>query len=111
MSSQQQANPFELLNSKLDLVLSHISKIEINQSIAENTIEEDFIDLNGAAQILHMPPSSIHFHKKNNDLPFTKVGRRVLFLRKELLEWVSKNNKRNQDKLDVPLLKFKSAKP
>ncbi len=83
------ANPFEEINIKLDYLTSTVDKLkETNQQIPKAD-EEELLDTDGASKLLHMPISSIHYHKKNSNLPSTKKGKRLLFRRGELLAWLN----------------------
>ena len=107
MNTQTSTNPFDLINSRLDLLTSVIEKIaDTNNKVSQTPITEGFLDLNGAAAVLHMPTSSIHYHKKNSKLPFKKAGKKLMFKRDELLNWVSWFSNENKAKTGLEQMKL-----
>ncbi len=87
-------NPFALINAKLDYLTSTVDTLIIESSKQSPSTEVDeLLDTTGASKLLHMPISSIHFHKKNSMLPFRKAGKRLLFLKAELKAWLDEFNK------------------
>lgn len=87
-----QTNPFTVINEKLDFLISINRKEQTKKHQEEKSDTETLLDLTGAAQLLHMPTSTIHHHKKHNSLPFIKPGKRLLFRRDSLLAWLEKFN-------------------
>jgi hypothetical protein len=82
-------NPFEEINAKLDYLTSTVDKLTETNKQTPTTDEEELLDTNGASKLLLMPISSIHYHKKNSNLPSTKKGKRLLFRRGDLLAWLN----------------------
>lgn len=42
-----------------------------------------------AAQLLRVPRSTVYELARNRRIPFLKVGRRTLFVRQSLLDWIA----------------------
>ena len=42
-----------------------------------------------AAQLLRVPRSTVYELARNRRIPFLKIGRRTLFVRQALLEWIA----------------------
>jgi excisionase family DNA binding protein len=42
-----------------------------------------------AAQLLRVPRSTVYELARNRRIPFLKVGRRILFARQSLLDWIA----------------------
>lgn len=80
-------NPFTEINDKLDFLVDLISRKQEDHSVTSD-LEDSLLNLSEAEKLLHMPASTIHFHKKHNNLPFLKPGKRLLFEREKLLEWL-----------------------
>jgi hypothetical protein len=58
-------NPFALIKAKLDYLTSTVDTlIQESSKQSSSTEEDELLDTNGASRLLHMPISSIHFHKK-----------------------------------------------
>jgi excisionase family DNA binding protein len=51
------------------------------------TIEQRLMSVGEAAEFLCLSPRTIYGFVCQRRIPFRKAGRRVLFLRSELLEW------------------------
>ena len=86
-------NPFEAIISRLDNLQIAVSILTKNTSLPDNTAKsnsEDLIDIHEASRILHMPESTIRYHKSNNQLPYIKPGKRLLFKKQDLFDWLEK---------------------
>lgn len=53
--------------------------------------DEGFLSIDQAADYLKISKSKIYKHTMDNTIPFKKNGRRLLFRKSELTEWVNKN--------------------
>ncbi len=87
-------NPFELILDKLkniELVLENIKPI--NEVGKSEEISNGYIDLAAASRFLEMAPSSIHLYRKKYQLPCTKIGRRLKFIKSDLSKWLDEFNK------------------
>lgn len=91
--TNESINPFLPISNKLDQVISLLSRINFPENSLQIIKEKEcFYDIGQASIFLHMPPSTIHFHKKNNSLPFIKSGKRLLFRQDALLKWLEDFN-------------------
>lgn len=96
------SNPFEAIIEKLDYLQTTVNNLVFsNEPIQSNESQRnnlhDFINLSEASQLLHMPESTIHFHKKCNNLPYLKPGKRLLFKRQDLLNWLENYNSKEKE--------------
>lgn len=87
-------NPFTEIYSKLDKIALAVNNLHLIQ-IPSLKEEEGFLDINSASSFLHMPTSTIHFHKKYNGLPYLKPGKKLLFKKEDLIKWLEAFNSRS----------------
>ncbi|UAY56661.1 helix-turn-helix domain-containing protein [Arachidicoccus terrestris] len=85
MNNEQ--NPFTEINSRLEALSLEVQNLGL-MKIERPEDENEVLDLSGASTLLKIPEASIRFHIKNNLLPCHKPGRRLLFLKNELLNWL-----------------------
>ena len=52
--------------------------------------DDDFelLTVNEAASVLRLPISSVYELVRNRRIPFVRIGRRIFFMRAELIRWV-----------------------
>jgi len=61
-----------------------------------NDSSAKFLSVQEAAEFLRVSPRTIYGFVSQRQIPYRKVGRRVLFLESELLEWTKPNSPPNQ---------------
>jgi len=83
----ESTNPFTEINERLDALATTVKNIT-SSSPEKSTDKNEVLDISGASALLKIPEASIRFHIRNNMLPCHKPGRRLLFIRGELLEWL-----------------------
>lgn len=62
------------------------------QQIGNQIVMSEVLDLNGAAAYLKMSTSTLYQKCMNREIPHSKPGKRLLFLRSELAEWIRKHH-------------------
>ncbi|WZL88765.1 helix-turn-helix domain-containing protein [Salinimicrobium sp. 3283s] len=70
---------------KLATELYQLSKQE-----AEENNQEDILNAKQAAKLLDLSPATIYGKTHRNEIPFFKQGKKLLFSRAALLEWLRK---------------------
>lgn len=70
---------------KLASELYQLSKME-----AEENNQEDILNAKQAAKLLDLSPATIYGKTHRNEIPFFKQGKKLLFSRADLLEWLRK---------------------
>lgn len=70
---------------KLATELYQLSKKE-----AEENNQEDILNTRQAAKLLDLSPSTIYGKTHRNEIPFFKQGKKLLFSRTVLLDWLKK---------------------
>lgn len=79
--SETTAIPTE--EAALDILARRVSKYMLDGEV---------LDLNGAAAYLKMSTSTLYQKCMNREIPHSKPGKRLLFLRSELAEWIRKHH-------------------
>ena len=70
---------------KLATELYQLSKKE-----AEENNQEDILNAKQAAKLLDLSPATIYGKTHRNEIPFFKQGKKLLFSRAALIEWLRK---------------------
>ena len=75
----------QLIREELKAVLTGQDElIAVNEN-------EGFLSMDQAAEFLKISKSKIYKHTMNKTIPFHKSGRRVLFKKTELANWIKKS--------------------
>ena len=83
-------NPFEEMNERLSLIDSKLSYL---QEIAENEKQVDkILNIDEACDLLKVTRITIYRKVKNNTIPHMKRGKKLLFSRNTLLEWLQESS-------------------
>ncbi|MCI4669126.1 MAG: helix-turn-helix domain-containing protein [Bacteroidia bacterium] len=69
----------ELIEEVMDEKLPILPKTQIQD-------QEDILDVQGVAKLLHTTPQNIHAKKRAGKIPFFRFGSRILFRKSEVLD-------------------------
>lgn len=75
----------QLIREELKAVLTG------EDSVIAGNDKEGFLSMDQAAEYLKISKSKIYKHTMDNTIPFKKNGRRLLFKKSELADWINKN--------------------
>ncbi len=75
-------NPFSVINEKL-------AEIQRRMNVQEKPAEE-WLDINGACDLMKLSKSAIYKRTMEQSIPFYKTGKKLLFKRSELEDYVTK---------------------
>ncbi len=75
-----ESNPFSVINEKLAEIQRRINLPEKPQ--------EEWLDINGACALLKLSKSAIYKRTMEQTMPFYKTGKKLLFKRSELEEYI-----------------------
>lgn len=50
--------------------------------------KEDLLTIDQASEFTHIPVATLYDYTHKKKIPFNKIGKKLLFLKKELLEWI-----------------------
>jgi excisionase family DNA binding protein len=68
-------------------------------------IESRFLDIQGVCKYIHLSRSSVYKMVSRNEIPFHKVGSRVLFDIHEIDRFVLNGGRKDEDIPRLPMLK------
>lgn len=68
-------------------------------------IESRFLDIEGVCKYIHLSRSSVYKMVSRNEIPFHKVGSRVLFDVHEIDRFVHNGGRKDEDIPKLPMLK------
>ncbi|MGY5851488.1 helix-turn-helix domain-containing protein [Salegentibacter sp. F14] len=63
---------------------------QLTKKEAEENNQEDILNAKQAAKLLDLSPATIYGKTHRNEIPFFKQGKKLLFSRAALLEWLRK---------------------
>src|SRR5690554_2759823 len=83
-------NPFESINERLQIIEGLLQALAESQSeIREPSGKtDDLLTIEQAAEFLHLSKPTIYSKCSRNELPYMKRGKRLYFLREQLMEYV-----------------------
>lgn len=84
-------NPFEYVYKRLDQIYSLVltaKTVDISQS--------DFVDIDEACKILNLRKSGIYRKVMNKEIPYYKTGKKLMFRRSELIEFITRNKRQKE---------------
>lgn len=62
------------------------------QRVSKYLLDGEVLDLEGAAQYLKMPVSTLYKKCNNREIPHSKPGKTLCFLRSELKAWIERHS-------------------
>jgi len=80
-------NPFDLLEARLEKIENLLIGLQ-NQNTASNNVEEAFLNVQEAADLTDLQPSTIYKMVHYRKIPFFKRGGKLYFTRNSLIEWI-----------------------
>lgn len=97
-----------------NLILTSISLEDIASRIAEKVIdlqqasiiqkeitnENEFLDISQAAELLHFAKTSMYGLTFRRKIPFIKRGKRLIFKRTDLIEWLNAGRKSTKEEIE-----------
>ena len=86
-----QYNPFTEISEQLQILTVAVNNLTEQQKKNPPPLlqsKEEYLDIEEASKLLHMPIPTIRHHKTHNGLPYKKPGKQLLFVKKELQKWV-----------------------
>ena len=96
-------NPFEGIDSRLsniEIMLSSMQSAPKEQKIPQE-IEDQLLTVKQAANLLHLTISTLYGYVHRSEIPVNKVGKRLYFSKKELIDWVKSGRKKTITELEA----------
>jgi len=80
---------FQMITSE-DLIKLAKELYQLSKNDAEESTKEDILNVKSAAKILDLSPATIYGKTHRNEIPYFKQGKKLLFSRAALVEWLKK---------------------
>ena len=74
--------------------------ISLPTTVQEKEKSSLYLNIQQASQFTHMAIATLYDYTHKKKIPFSKIGKRLLFSKKELSEWIQKHRKKTNDELD-----------
>jgi len=93
-------NPFETIETRLSTIEDLILEVKNQTKLPNPTNDQDeFLTIPQAAKLLHLSVPTMYGKTHRNELPFMKRGKRVLFSKKQLIEYMEQGRKLTNEEL------------
>lgn len=95
----QRYNPFERIDLRLDTIenlLNDLNIKSINQPKNSNTL----INTKECAELLNISIATLYGYTSRNKIPYHKQGAKLLFFKKEIIEWVKTGRQRTISEIE-----------
>ena len=77
-----------------------ISELKHQTKENQNGVNEEFLDLEQACDILHYSKATVYALVENRSIPHYKKSRKILFSKDELLEWLKSGRRKTKKELE-----------
>lgn len=74
--------------------------ISLPSNIQEKEKSSLYLNIQQASKFTHMAIATLYDYTHKKKIPFSKIGKRLLFSKKELTEWIQRHRKKTKDELD-----------
>lgn len=91
-------NPFEIILERLD----RIERLLINQAQKPNALAEDgneFMNIKEVSAYLYLSVATIYGKVSKGELPNYKRGKRLMFKKSEIDDWITKGKRMSYDEI------------
>jgi excisionase family DNA binding protein len=84
------------------LIQSSVRKALAEHTPKSSSYSDDFpINIDEAAAFVKKPKSTIYQLTSTRQIPFNKVGKQLLFFKKDLLAWIEESKKKTQKQIEA----------
>ena len=93
-------NPFEVINARLSNIEDLLLDIKLGPLPAKSTDQdEQFLNIQQAAELLHLSVPTMYSKVHRNELPYMKRGKRLYFNKSELQAYIKEGRKLTNEEL------------
>lgn len=104
------SNPFEIIDTRLSNIESLLLGLKKSDSFGRSPIETtDRCYFDDALEVTGLSKSKMYKLTASGEIPCKQFGSRLVFSRKELLEWVERKTKPKHDHSEVILAVARAA--
>ena len=83
------------------LIQSSVRKVLSEQSPKSSTIDDFPINIDEAAAFIKKPKATVYQLTSTRKIPFNKVGKQLLFFKKDLLAWLEEGRKKTKKQIEA----------
>lgn len=100
-------NPFELIDERLErienLLLNLLGEKPVIHTVSAT---KDMMNTTELAEYLSMSKTSIYKLTMKREIPFSKPGKKILFMKKEIDEWILKHRITTKDEIEQEAINY-----
>ena len=91
-----------ITTDELDSLIQSSVRKALEEHSQKSSYSDDFpINIDEAAAFLKKPKSTIYQLTSTRQIPFNKVGKQLLFFKKDLLSWIEESKKKTQKQIEA----------
>lgn len=92
------------------LIQNSVRKAMGEQSPQSSNYDDKPLNIEEAAAFIRKPKSTIYQLTSTRQIPFSKMGKQLLFFKKDLLKWIEEGKKKTQKEIEAEGFNFKGGK-
>lgn len=86
---------------ELDQLIQSSVRKALSEQSSKSSVTDDFpINIDEAAAFIKKPKSTVYQLTSTRNIPFSKVGKTLLFFKKDLLIWIEEGKKKTQKEIE-----------
>lgn len=91
-----------MTSDELDILIqSSVHKAMAGHAPKSSNSNDKPLSIDEASEFLNIPKSTLYQFTSTRKIPFQKVGKKILFFRKELVSWVEAGKKKTQKEIEA----------
>lgn len=92
-------NPFAPIFERLERIEKSLSGIHSALESKSGTPDDEFLNVQQVAGLIEESVASIYTRTSSRTIPFYKKGKRLLFKRSEILQWIESGKKKTIEEI------------
>lgn len=94
-------NPFDSISERLSNIEMLLLDIKHQPGSSIQVSRDDLLNVQQAADFLHLKPPTIYRLVADRKIPFSKRSQKLYFSREELTAWVQAGRRRTREEIEV----------
>lgn len=92
---------FEQLPNQVAKLSSEINELKdlITQRNLQNQNFEEILDAKSCAKLIGIEIPTLYGYTQRREIPFNKKGKKLIFLRSEILDWIKSGKKKSSEEI------------
>jgi excisionase family DNA binding protein len=92
------------------LIQNSVRKALSEQSPKSSSYDDKPLNIEEAAAFIKKPKSTVYQLTSTRQIPFSKMGKQLLFFKKDLLEWIEDGKKKTKREIEAEGFNLKGGK-